>query len=138
MIGILVATHGELASGLIDAGKLIIGDLENVDFISLHEGEIMDVFRNTFEKKIRSLDNGKGVMVLVDVQNATPFNVAGSLISRLQEDGINIRVVTGVNLPILLETNFIRHNHETVDELYSEIISIGKDSIVELKEMVGI
>lgn len=138
MIGLLVATHGEFAHGLLDAAHLIIGEMENVDSVILTEGLDLDEYKETYESKIRALDKGQGVLIFVDIQNATPYNTAGSLMGVLNEAGINIRVVTGVNLPMLLETNFSRSNHESVDTLYSEVLQVGVDSIVELKEAVGL
>lgn len=138
MIGLLVATHGKFASGLLDAAGLILGEIEKIDTIELTEGKDLDEFRNDYLNKIKALDSGKGVLVFVDLQNATPFNIAGSIMGALAQEGINIRVITGVNLPMLLETNFSRTNHESVETLYPEVLNTGKEGIVELREAVGL
>lgn len=138
MIGMLVAAHGHYSSGLLDGAKLILGELENIDYIELTEGIDLEEFKEDYYQKIKALDNGKGVLVFVDLFGATPFNTAGSLLGQLKEDGINIRVITGVNLPMVLEGNFKREIHDSVDELYTELIAVGHESIVELKEAMGL
>lgn len=138
MIGMLVVAHGRFASGLLDGAKLILGDLENIDAHELLEGADMDEFKEAMYEKIKKLDQGKGVMVLVDLFGATPFNTAGSLLGRLQEENIALRVITGVNLPMVLEGSFMRTQHDSVDTFYSELLGVGNESIVELKEAMGL
>ena len=48
--------------------------------------------------------NEAGTMVLTDVFGATPANVAQKLV-----DGVNSKLVAGVNLPMLLRTVCYRH-----------------------------
>ena len=138
MIGILVAAHGTYPSGIMNAANLILGEFENTDYIELTEGIDMDIFKEDYFNKVKTLDQGKGVIIFVDLMGATPFNTAGSLLGRFQEEGIEVRVITGVNLPMLLEGNFLREAHESVDTLYTDILNIGKDGIVELKEAMNL
>jgi len=49
-------------------------------------------------------------LVLADVFGATPCNVAQKLV-----DGVNSRLITGVNLPMLLRT--VSYRHESLDAL---------------------
>lgn len=138
MIGILVAAHGKYASGLLDGAKLILGEYENMDSLELTEGLDLDLFKEDYYQKIKALDNGKGVLVFVDLFGATPFNTAGSLLGRLTEEGIKIRVITGVNLPMVLEGSFMREQHDSVDSLYKSLVEVGHESILEMKETMGL
>jgi PTS system mannose-specific IIA component len=54
----------------------------------------------------------KGVLVLTDVFGATPCNVAQKLV-----DGVRSRLITGVNLPMLLRS--VSYRHEPLDALVS-------------------
>jgi mannose/fructose-specific phosphotransferase system component IIA len=50
------------------------------------------------------------VLVLTDIFGATPCNVAQKLV-----DGVDSKLVTGVNLPMLLRT--VSYRHEPLDAL---------------------
>jgi PTS system mannose-specific IIA component len=52
----------------------------------------------------------KGVLVLTDIFGATPSNVAQKLV-----DGVKSRLITGVNLPMLLRA--VSYRHEPLDTL---------------------
>lgn len=129
MIGILVLTHGDLAYGFYDAAKLIVGDMHNTDYFQIKGGDDFNIFKENVLKKIIELDQGNGVVVLTDLFGASPYNAA-AMVKRTQPD-LNYRVVTGVNIPILLETISMREVLE-MDELVSHILQIGKDNIKEL------
>ncbi|MCY7371410.1 MAG: PTS fructose transporter subunit IIA [Polaromonas sp.] len=55
------------------------------------------------------------MLVLVDVFGATPCNVAQKLV-----DGANSRLITGVNLPMLLRT--VSYRNESLDALVSRAL----------------
>ena len=44
MIGILVLTHGKLAEGLNDALRMIVGEVDALDFLGLTPGEDLDAY----------------------------------------------------------------------------------------------
>ncbi len=65
MIGVLVATHGEMAKGLFDAIDMICGTQEKFSIVSLKRGQDAESFGE--EEKINELNSGEGVVVLVDL-----------------------------------------------------------------------
>ena len=54
------------------------------------------------------------VLVLTDVFGATPCNVAQKLV-----DGVNSKLIAGVNLPMLLRT--VTYRHESLDSLVARL-----------------
>jgi PTS system ascorbate-specific IIA component len=102
MIGVLIVAHAPLASALASAGTHVYacaperaaGQLAVIDVEPDAQVE-PTVLRA--RRLIGEIDEGSGVLVLVDAFGATPGNIA----ARLAEPG-RVAVVAGANLPMLL------------------------------------
>ncbi len=68
---------------------------------------------------------GGGTLVLTDVFGATPCNVAQRLV-----DGVQSKLVTGVNLPMLLRT--VTYRHESLDALVSRAVVGGTQGVMQV------
>lgn len=105
MLGIVIVTHGKLSDGLKDSAEVIMGTVNNLATVSLNQGEDIQALGTKIKQGIEAVNTGKGVIILVDLIGASPYNqsllVASELNQGLQE---TIYVITGANLPILLET----------------------------------
>ncbi len=69
--------------------------------------------------------NEAGTMVLTDVFGATPANVAQKLV-----DGVNSKLVAGVNLPMLLRT--VCYRHESLDALVTRALAGGAQGVMQV------
>jgi PTS system ascorbate-specific IIA component len=67
----------------------------------------------------------KGVLVLTDIFGATPSNVAQKLV-----DGVSSRLITGVNLPMLLRA--VSYRHESLDTLVSRAVVGGTQGVMQV------
>ena len=67
----------------------------------------------------------KGVLVLTDIFGATPSNVAQKLV-----DGVTSRLITGVNLPMLLRA--VSYRHESLDTLVSRAMVGGTQGVMQV------
>ena len=68
---------------------------------------------------------GRPLLVLADCFGATPCNVAQRLV-----DGVNSRLVTGVNLPMLLRA--VSYRAETLDSLVSRAVVGGTQGVMQV------
>lgn len=98
MIGVLIVTHYRLAQEFLQALRLIIGDVPHCQAIGLDPNTTPEEMRARIEKALREVDQGHGVLVLVDMFGGTPSNLCLSFL----EEG-RIEVVTGLNLPMLVK-----------------------------------
>jgi PTS system mannose-specific IIA component len=128
MIGIGIITHGKLASGLHDATHMIMGENENFDFLELKPGEDTAEFADSTLSLIESVHDGEGVLVFVDMFGATPFNTVASIREQLNEKGITVQIISGVNLPMVVEALALRQG-SSLNNLVSSITTTGKESI---------
>lgn len=131
MKGIVLASHGEMANGLLDTSKLFFGDQEQLTTACIYSGQDPAEYVDILRKKIDEVDSGDGVVVLCDILFGTPCNSLGRLIG---EGKTNFDVITGMNLPILLQLLAVREN-EDVD--IDNLISQGTEGIKDFKAILN-
>ena len=66
-----------------------------------------------------------GILVLTDIFGATPSNVAQRLV-----DGQKSRLITGVNLPMLLRS--VSYRHEPLEALVSRAVIGGTQGVMQV------
>lgn len=126
MIGVLVATHGCLANEFLRSAAMLVGEGEQIDSVCLLPEREPDDFYRECEEKTEKLDTGEGVVALVDIPGGTPNNT----LFRLSKSH-KIRILTGVNLPMVLTAVFDRYDGMTEEELISTLLESGKTQITE-------
>jgi hypothetical protein len=101
---ILIVTHGELAAGFKDAAEVIFGDVKGVTTIGLHSGESVEVFGEKIYETLADYDENESILILADLLSASPYNQSVLSVNKLAENRAeNIRLIAGVNLPMVLE-----------------------------------
>ncbi len=124
MTGILVVTHANLGSALIETLEFILGkEQENLLPISIDIKEDPDNLRKKIKQGISKVTSDKGVLIFTDMFGGTPSNLAYSFL----EEG-KVEVISGVNLPILLKAVTSRKKMD-METLTSSLVEHGKRSI---------
>jgi len=103
MIGLVLVTHGRLASEFVVAMEHVVGKQERIAPICIGPDDDMDQRRKDIAKAIAKVDDGAGVIILTDLFGGTPSNLA---ISLMKSD--KIEVIAGVNLPMLIRLDGAR------------------------------
>ena len=124
MIGIVIVTHCQLGEALIGAAQFIIGSQpESLESVSIDLNENAEKLRNKISQGIKNVKGQEGVLILTDMFGGTPSNLSYSFL----EEG-RIEVLSGVNLPILIQAASMRKKLNLA-ELATNIESFGKKSI---------
>jgi PTS system mannose-specific IIA component len=124
MIGIVIVTHCQLGDALIGAAEFIVGSRpESLESISIDLNENAEKLRDKISQGIKKVKGQDGILILTDMFGGTPSNLSYSFL----EEG-RIEVLSGVNLPILIQAASIR-NKMNLDELAANLESFGKKSI---------
>ena len=97
MIGVVVVTHGQLATELLNAAETIVGDLPRFAAVSIGWHEDTEDARAEIAQAIARVSQGGGVLILTDMFGGTPSNLAMTFL------GDTVEVITGVNLPMLIK-----------------------------------
>ena len=98
MIGVVVVTHGQLATELLNAAETIVGDLPAFAAVSIGWHEDTQDARDEIAAAIGRVQQGQGVLILTDMFGGTPSNLAMTFLGEQ-----NVEVITGVNLPMLIK-----------------------------------
>ncbi|MDO4898959.1 MAG: mannose/fructose/sorbose PTS transporter subunit IIA [Rothia sp. (in: high G+C Gram-positive bacteria)] len=99
MVAIIVAAHGESAPALLDTASMILGNLEKVTPVTFLPGEGPENLIEKYAAITADLPVEEPVLLLVDLFGGSPYNAA----ARFAAERENTDVVSGVNVPMLLE-----------------------------------
>ncbi|MEI6246413.1 MAG: PTS sugar transporter subunit IIA [Acidobacteriota bacterium] len=97
-VGVVVISHGQFATELLNAAEMIVGDLPGFTAVSIGWHDDVTVARDAIEQAIAKVDKGRGVLLLTDMFGGTPSNLGLSFL----KDG-RVEVLTGANLPMLIK-----------------------------------
>lgn len=130
MLGIVIGTHGTFSDGLKDSAEVIMGTVNNIETVNLKSGEDVQDLGAKLQEAVHAVDKGKGVIILVDLVSASPYNQSVIAISQFEKElQDSVYVVGGVNLPMLLETI----NHQMLDtpvkEIAAQVIKQGSEGL---------
>jgi len=103
MIGMVLVTHGHLATEFRAALEHVVGPQEQLVAISIGPEDDMERRRHDIIEAIRESDSGDGVVLLTDMFGGTPSNLAISVMN-----GGKVEVLAGVNLPMLIKLASVR------------------------------
>ena len=126
MVGIIAISHGPFSRALIKSVEMVYGKQDKVEAISLDPGESVETLKNRINEIIKEFQVDE-VLVMVDLLGGTPYNA-----SSLEIENSNINVITGLNMPMLLE--ILPFRNETLEKISSIATEAGKNGIVNVKE----
>lgn len=131
MVGIVIASHGSFAEGIKESGELIFGEQKDVATVTLNPNEGPDQFRSKLQDAIKSFEDDSQVLFLVDLWGGTPFNQTSALVEGHDDNWV---IVTGLNLPMLIEAYGSRMAADTAKQVASEILSAAREGVKVLPE----
>jgi PTS system mannose-specific IIA component len=129
MVGFLIVSHGAFAEGLGDAAQMIMGEQDNLVTLGLQPDQSPENLKSKMKSAVERLDQGEGVLVLVDLFGGTPGNTAAYLLQMENE----LEVLTGINLPLLLELLNLR-SFQSIDELVDSAKSLAGEGFKVLSD----
>jgi PTS system mannose-specific IIA component len=135
MIGLVLVCHGKMAEGLIDALQLITGEQKAVRGVGLFETEGPEDLMSKIQTAMDEVDGGDGVLILVDLFGASPFNASARL--ALSSPEKKVEVVTGLNLPMLVEL-VTQLDGLSLAEAVETALRVGPEGIRSLANIKGL
>lgn len=126
---ILICTHGEAGKELINSVEMIMGPQTNVFAIPFYSDESADDIIRKYEEIVKD-SLSSNFLILTDIFGGSPFNAAVSLVLN-KEDEENIEVVTGVNIPMLLEV-FSLGKEASLEEVAETALKSGVKGVERL------
>ena len=129
MIGLVVATHGNLGAELLASAQMIIGPVMNARSVSINQENSMEDIRDAIDQAVKEVTSDEaGVIIVTDMFGGTPANVSMTFL-----EPQSVEVLTGANLPMLLKF-FNSQENLGLDELAGILKSYGQQSIALASE----
>jgi PTS system ascorbate-specific IIA component len=124
MVSLLIISHGDIGSALVSAATTMLEVCPlKTEVIDVHpESNTEEVLDHAYGL-VNEINDGDGVLVLTDMYGSTPSNIA----CKLQQDE-NVRVVGGLNLPMLIRV--LNYPNLGLDQLVEKALSGGRDGVL--------
>ncbi|MFT3967760.1 MAG: PTS sugar transporter subunit IIA [Sphingobium sp.] len=131
MIGLVLVTHGRLATEFRIAMEHVVGPQQAVEAICIGPDDDMEARRADIAAAVARVDDGSGVILLTDLFGGTPSNLAISLLR-----AGHVEVIAGVNLPMLIRLESAR-KALSVKEAVAAAREAGTKYISVASELLG-
>jgi len=129
MTGLVLVTHAGLAGALRSAAEMIVGTIELCASVEVAPGEHADEIMARVVSAVKTV-SADGAIIMTDLFGGTPSNMAMSFL----EEG-RIEVLTGVNLPMLIEF-CSKRGSMPVAELAADLLRSGREGIIVAGEFL--
>ncbi|MCH4283921.1 MULTISPECIES: PTS sugar transporter subunit IIA [Bacillota] len=128
MTGLILVGHGNFASGMHSALRLLNGECEGLVSIDFQEGTSFEDLCEQLNKEIDKFENDK-VIILTDLPGGSPFKAAA--LATFQYD--HVKALTGINFPVLMEIALSKDYTEDIDQLIAQSIVNAREALMEIK-----
>lgn len=126
MVGIILASHGEFAAGIKQSGQMIFGEQEKVEAVTFMPNEGPEDLHQHLIEAIDKFDPGDEILFLIDLWGGSPFNQASSI---FEEHKDKWAIVTGLNLPMLIEAYGSRLSMNSAQEIAAHLVEAGREGV---------
>ena len=103
MIGMVLVTHGQLATGFRAALEHVVGPQSQFETVTIGPEDDMEQRRGDILSAVSRVQDGAGVVLLTDMFGGTPSNLAISVMEQTRAE-----VIAGLNLPMLIKLASVR------------------------------
>ena len=131
MIGVVLVTHGNLATELVKVMEHVVGPQDQLTTITIEPDDDMEKRREDILNSVQFVDKGLGVIILTDMFGGTPSNLAISIMEQAKID-----IIAGVNLPMLIKLASVRST-ETISDAVAQAREAGQKYIMVASQVLG-
>lgn len=125
----ILSTHGSVSQQLLKTTEMIVGVQKNITWIDLLPGENTETLINKYSKYLSTLNVDTSVLFLIDIWGGSPFNAANRIVLNKE----NYDIITGINIPMLIELCISREDVHSCKELVQIALKCGQESIKSVK-----
>ncbi len=123
MIGGIIVSHGKLAEELLNALNIILGEVVNIEAISIGWYDDVEESKKKINQSLKRVDQKNGVVIFTDMFGGTPSNLSFSFMKNNK-----VEIITGVNLPMLIKFVSLQRSNN-LKEVARKVVEQGKKNI---------
>ncbi len=123
-VGILLVSHNNIGTELINTARQMLSCCPlPAKVLSIEAKDNPEAIRLELDEDLKGLDQGHGILILTDMFGSTPSNIACAV-----SDRADVRVVSGLNLPMLIRV--LNYPALELEELELKALSGGQEGVV--------
>ena len=123
-LGLVIISHGQLATELLNAAEMIAGPLPHATAVSIGWHDNAETARQHIADAISRSPAPAGVIVMTDMFGGTPSNLAMTFLADRR-----VELVTGVNLPMLIKFANLRGERTNLRDVARTLAECGRAAI---------
>ena len=134
MKNVILVTHGDFAKGILTSMELVLGRIENVDFVSISAQERIPEIAAAIEAKINAFCNEESTVILSDIAGGSTTRAAMELLGKKEK----IYLITGLNLGLLLEVALLSLNgdEQSDRQVLRDVVERSKSTIYLVNDIM--
>jgi len=121
VIGVLLVAHTHIASESKAAAEHILGKQPNFEALDITHSEAAEDEKIKLEALVQQLDTGEGVLILVDMYGATPWNITQAVCQ-----GRKAEIISGFSLPTVIKAISKREEMTNLNTLAQKCVQAGQ------------
>lgn len=125
---ILVLAHGQLAEYLVSTMEMVMGRTEGLAYINLLPDADLLQYSQMIQEIVEE-NKESGILIMTDILGGSPFLNSAKILGQHLND--KVELVTGVNLPMLVET--ASNIDMDAAELKKIAVEAGKTNIYDIR-----
>jgi len=129
VVSVIIAAHGHMAEGLLGSSAMIVGPSDDVVAVTFEQSEGPDDLLAKYAAAVEA-STSEQHLILCDLFGGSPYNAA----ARFAAERPDADVVSGANLPMLVEVLARRMAGADLPELVEVARTAGKAGIKILSE----
>jgi len=130
VVGAVIIAHSFIGKELIATAKYFVGPMKGITAVSINCKMGAFEARQIISEAMKQVDQGDGVLMLIDLFGGSPLNLAFSFLNKAK-----VEVITGMNLPMIL-TFWNKRESMGLRELAKNVQLSGRRSIVRAKDLL--
>ncbi|RYC51875.1 PTS sugar transporter subunit IIA [Flagellimonas olearia] len=125
----LIATHGRFASGIKSSLDMIIGAQDNIFVLDAYTDNDSPI-QDHLDDILKEIEIGDELVVFTDIMGGS---ITNQIIQRINSG--NAHIVSGVNLPLLIEV-ILSDPNEDLQKVLNDAIENAKTQIVYVSKLI--
>ncbi|MFT9201453.1 PTS sugar transporter subunit IIA [Lentilactobacillus hilgardii] len=128
---IILATHGHLSEEFSNTLELIVGPIDNVRTFGMTKEKSEDNGKRELSQLIEESDEEQ-LIVITDLFGGSAANICAEFLMH----GHTFRLLSGLNLPMLLTLITTDNDDISRDELADAVLKAGGDGIIDINKVL--
>lgn len=122
-VGLLLVSHNHIGMEMLNTARQMLASCPlPAKVLDIRITDTTDDIRQRLQERLIGLDQGNGILILTDMFGSTPSNLACAV---SKHD--NVRIVSGLNLPMLIRV--LNYPELTLEKLEQKAITGGKEGV---------